>query len=100
MNSFEKEVVITAMRHMLRGTHFSICDLDKIIKITEVIPNAKDYLALSALHCVSWSEMSFELRKQVLEKILSIVSTEGFNLSELEIYFNTDKQVFDVVLQK
>ena len=55
------------MKHMFEGSHFSICDIDKCLKITGAVPNRKDYEALSALHCVNSSEMSKGLREQVLE---------------------------------
>jgi hypothetical protein len=100
LSAFEKEVVITGMKHMFQGTHFSICDLDKLIKITGGIPNAKDYNALSALHCVSWAAMSPELRETVMEKAVALLSSEGFNIDELELHFNDEQKVFEMPQKK
>jgi len=39
MDELQKEAVITAIKKMFRGSHFSICDVDKCLKITESIPD-------------------------------------------------------------
>lgn len=96
MNEFQKEVVITAMRKMFRGTHFSICDLDKCLQITRTIPNKMEYDSLSALHCVNWSEMSPQLRQMVLEKTVAMLSSESFDLQILDLAFNEERKVFEI----
>jgi hypothetical protein len=96
MDNFQKEVVLTAMRKMFQGLHFSICTVDNCLKITGAIPTKKDYDALSALHCVTWSEMSPQLRQTVLEKTVEILSSDSFNLSILELVFNESNKVFEI----
>jgi hypothetical protein len=100
MDIFEKESVLTAMKKMFKGSHFNICDVDKCLKITGSIPNQRDYNALAALHCVNWSEMSPELRRAVLEKTVTMLSSEGFDLSALEMIFNEKQKVFELPRKK
>lgn len=96
MDDFQKEVVLTAMRKMFQGFHFSICDVDNCLQITKTIPIKQDYDSLRALHCVHWSEMSPKLRQAVLEKTVSMLSSESFDLSILELAFNDDKKIFEI----
>ena len=96
MDDFTKEVVLTAMKKMFQGSHFSICDIDKCLKLTGSIPNGQDYNALDALHCVYWKDMSPDLRKAVLDKTITMFSCEGFDLSSLEMMFNEDKKIFEL----
>jgi len=100
MNDFQKEVIIAAMKKMFQGTHFSICDLDKCLKITGAIPDCEDYDALSALHCVNWSNMSPELRQAVYKKTISMLSEEGFDLSVINLMFNKEKNIFELPKKK
>ena len=81
---------------MFQGSHFNICDLDKCLRITGTIPNKQDYDSLSALHCVDWSAMSPQLRQGVLEKTVSMLSSESFDLSVLDMALNEDKKVFEL----
>lgn len=85
MNDFEKEVVITALKKMFNGGYFDICTVDKCLKLTGAIPDHQDYTALSALHCVYWSEMSQDLRNTVFEKTMVMISNPGFDLTILDM---------------
>ncbi len=87
MDDFQKEEVLTSLRKMFKGKYFSICDIDKCLEITGTIPNKKDYDWLNALHCVEWSVMSSQLRQLVLEKTVSMLSSESFDLSILELTY-------------
>lgn len=100
MDNFQKAAVVTAMKKMFKGSHFSICDVDKWLKITGAIPNQQDYETLSALHCVYWNEMSSELRQMVFDKTIEMLSCEGFDLSVLDMTFNNEKKVFELPKQK
>ena len=88
------------MKKMFKGSYFSICDVDKCLKITGSIPDQRDYDTLSALHCVNWSEMSRDLREIVLEKTIAMISNDGFDLSVLDLMFNEQKNVFDLPKKK
>ena len=96
MDIFTKEIVLTALREMFKNTSFSICTIDKCLKLTNSIPDAHDYDCLSALHCISWKDMSSELRQAVFDKTINMFSCEGFDLSALEMIFNKENAVFEL----
>jgi len=96
MEDFIKEVVLTAMKKMFQGSHFSICDVDRCLKLTGSIPNGQDYDALSALHCINWRDMAPNLRETVFEKTVAMLSCDGFDLSTLEMMFNEKQKVFEL----
>lgn len=83
MDAFHKAAVTTALKEMFNGNYFSISTVDKCIKITGCIPNKKDYQALSALHCVDWSDMDKELRQLVFVKTMEIFDNPGFDIELL-----------------
>lgn len=83
MNEFHKKAAITSLKKMFEGRHFSICTIDTLCKLTGCIPDAKDYQALSALHCVNWSDMDSELREMVMLKVAQIFEKPGFDMQIL-----------------
>lgn len=92
MTEFQRLASVTALKKMFEGTHFSICLVDKLIKITSCIPpSQKDYEALSALHCVEWKAMSPDLRNQVLLKVLQIFEQPGFDLALIDEVIGNDR---------
>ena len=83
MDNFQKQAITIALREMFEGSHFSICAVDKCLKIAGVIPPAADYDALSALHCVHWSKMPADFRDQVFVKTLELFTHAGFPLERI-----------------
>jgi hypothetical protein len=100
MDTFQKEVITTTIRHMFESANFSICTIDSCLKITGAIPNKNDYNALSALHCIKWNEMSEKLRQEVYEKTIAMLSGNGFDLSTIELSFNQQEGVFETSKRK
>ena len=84
LDSFQMQAATIALKKMFEGKHFSICDLDNLIKLIGCIPNKKDYDALHCLHCVEWNDMPPDLRAGVLERVVSIVQSVGFDTSVLD----------------
>src|SRR3990167_4546121 len=83
MDNFQKQAITIALREMFEGSHFSICAVDKCLKIAGVIPPAADYDALSVLHCVHWSNMPADFRDQVFVKTLELFTHAGFPLEQI-----------------
>jgi len=100
MDEFTKEVVITALRDMFQSRNFNICTIDKCLKLAGSIPDGHEYDSLSALHCISWKDMSPELRKEVFDRTRGFFAGRGFDLSALEMIFNKDSQVFELESKK
>lgn len=78
---FRKTAAATALRSMFRSGHFSVCTLDKCLKLMDV-QESPDYPALSSLHCVNWSDMPTGFPQEVMERTLKMVF-EGGNVDEL-----------------
>ncbi len=92
MNEFETEAVLTSLKDMFKSSHFSICTVDKCLTLTNAIPNDRDYKALSAIHCVNWSEMNPKFRQTVFDKTLEVVFGEGFDLSALDMIYSDESK--------
>ena len=78
MDSFQQETIKIALDEMFNGSsHFSICDVDKLSKILG--SNCKshpDYKFLSALHCVDFSSMSSDLKTELPNRVMNVLSTQ------------------------
>ena len=105
MENLEKEVIKTALKKMFKENYFSICTIDKCLKISNTIPDKSVYSNMNALHCVSYSEMSEELRKWLFENVILMFNNNGFDLSifdvmpmksekdtDVEVYVVSEKQ--------
>jgi hypothetical protein len=69
----QSEVAKVALRQMHEGGHFSICVVDKILKMTGGTPQRADYEALSLLHCVNFKDFTPMLRLEypkLLQRVL------------------------------
>ncbi len=73
LSNFQATAAAVALNKMFSGTHFSICDLDKLASLIGVQLGGLDYQALHNLHCVKWSDMPPMLREQVREKSIELL---------------------------
>lgn len=75
LSEFHLRAAEVAVTKMLSGTHFSICDLDKLAKLLgrSTFMAGPDYHALSSLHCVDWADMGPELTQHVRSKCLELL---------------------------
>lgn len=71
MDRIEQLACETALRDMIAKGHFSICTIDKILKISGSVPDKRSYEILSALHCVNYSDMPAGLVQELPELIRS-----------------------------
>jgi hypothetical protein len=88
MTYTEELVCRTALNNMLKGSHFSICTIDSILKIINVHPNRNAYDMLHALHCVHYKDMPVELRKilpNLIRECLCLEPTFEFNTLHKEV---------------
>jgi len=74
MGTFEKQAIATSLKSMFNGNHFSICDFDQCCKIAKITPDKSTYDVLHALHCVNWTDMDSEFRREVKVKGLAVFS--------------------------
>ena len=88
LSLFEREAVRMALVKMFDGQgYFDICTVDTCVKITGAIPTPRDYAALRALHCVSWSLMTPDMRREVGERVLKVLAEPSFSLPQISRSF-------------
>ncbi len=58
-------VVQTAVSHLFKQTHFSICDLRNVMEIVGARKGSEAYKLLQNLHCVDYDKMPPELRERI-----------------------------------
>ena len=75
LTEFQQRAAAMALVKMLKGKHFSICDLDKLADLLgrKAACAGPDYKALHNLHCVDYGDMEPELTQQVREKCVEIL---------------------------
>lgn len=75
LNEFHLATIKHAANHMLyECRHFNICDFDKIAKMLGSDVGGNDYRALSLMHCIDWADMAPELREQVRNTVIRLLS--------------------------
>ncbi len=88
LTDFEREAIRVALLKMFQpGSWLDICTLDKCVKLARVHPDERTYAALSALHCVSWSAMTPQMRQMTAQKILALFESEPLDLPSLHKSF-------------
>ena len=78
MTPIEELAARTAINTMLKDAHFSICTIDKVLKLMHIHPDSRSYNILSTLHCINYKDMPQELREQIpalIRVFLSLVPT-------------------------
>jgi hypothetical protein len=95
MDDFEKMVVTTALKRMFESDYFSICTIDKCVKVIGCVPDKRDYDALSALHCVHWDAMTPDLRNMVLLKTVQMLDSPAMNLHVLDGMFKNAERLLN-----
>lgn len=75
LTEFQQRAAAMGLVKMLKGKHFSICDLDKLADLLDRkgAMGGKDYVALKNLHCVDYADMGHELTQQVREKCVELL---------------------------
>lgn len=58
-------VVQTALDHLFTQSHFSICQLDSVLKIINAPQGSDAYTLLRSLHCVDYAKMPRDLRDRI-----------------------------------
>lgn len=58
-------VVQTALDHLFKSNHFSICQLDAVLKVMDQPQGTPAYQMLRALHCVDYAAMPSELLQRI-----------------------------------
>lgn len=82
--SFEKDVVVTALKKLFSGKSFSICEVDTIGEILGANPRQhRNYPLLRALHCINYAEMTDEVRQALPAKVMECLRPDGLNFEAM-----------------
>lgn len=87
MTDLKHQAALAALNKMMRDGHFSICTIDNIAKMLDVIPDPAAYATLRPLHCVDYSDMPRELYASLptlIQQALSGAPVFQFQLSQPE----------------
>ena len=88
MTAFEKEAVRVALVDMFRADkYFNICTVDTCCRLAGVTVPKRTHDALQAMHCVSWSAMTPEMRKATAETVLALFDEPTLTLPTLSDSF-------------
>ena len=88
MTTLQVEAARAALKKMFSEGFFSICVVDQILKITRGVPSKEDYDTLRLLHCVHFTDMSPELRKELpslIQRVLEAPSIVWQNAMPLSV---------------
>lgn len=70
MNKLKELAAITALNHMMKGGHFSICTVDSVAEMLGVNCRGMEaYAILRTVHCIDFGKMPPELREAVPQLI-------------------------------
>ena len=61
MENLDKIIIQTALDEMLKSSYFSVCTIDKCLKVANIKPKQIPYDRISALHCMKYNVMPKEL---------------------------------------
>lgn len=76
LDAIQVMAVKAAVNKMMRDGYISICTIDNILKMTNGIPNRKDYELLHTLHCVNFMDMDPELLRGLPVILQRVVAAE------------------------
>lgn len=72
------ETATAVLNEMMRGSFFSICDLNKAARLLGVEPSGEAMEILRKLHCVEWRLMPPTLRESIPALISEVLSTPTY----------------------
>jgi hypothetical protein len=84
MEDMIKETCRLALRTMFNNEYFSICTIDSLIKLTNIIPDPNSYKIMQALHCTRFDVMETEFRNKLLKMVIDLFKSDGFDLEEID----------------
>jgi len=84
MDAFRAESVRLALQKMVKGSCFSICTVRTCLQVAGIVPPTDDLKALEPLHCVDWSDMTPEMRAEVMGRTLALFQYPEFSIEDLD----------------
>lgn len=78
MEDLKKLAAMTALNKLMRDGHFSICTLDSVAKMMNVVTGGESYAILRSIHCVDYADMPQELREAIPQLISDVLGDPAF----------------------
>jgi len=73
---FHRQCVELGIRNMFEEDHcFSICTLDRALEALD-LPRGKDYKALQTIHCVHWTKMDMDFKKEIYNRCVNMLAAK------------------------
>lgn len=74
MSALKKLAIINALKSIMTGSFFSICDVDKLCSVLDIknYQGTAEYKLLHGVHCIAWKEFDAEAKAEVL-RCLSVI---------------------------
>ena len=69
-STMARDTVAHALQKMIKGSHLSICTVDRISSVCGVIIPAERRNVYSSIHCMNWNEMTPEYRQEIVAMLL------------------------------
>ena len=65
------QAVLSVLKNMTQNkNHFSVCDVDKLAKMNEVVISEEHQELFNSLHCVDWNEMHADTREYLVATLV------------------------------
>jgi hypothetical protein len=91
MEDLKKMAATTALNTMLADRHFSICTVDAVARMLNVIPAGDAYNILRTVHRIDYDKMPAALREKIPELIQSCLG-----VAPVYQFKTMDQQVIEV----
>lgn len=76
LTDFEKNIICISLSKLVNNRHYSICDLDKLMKLLGVTKASKDYELFSLMHCVDYYDMGEQTADELIDKTLKFLGID------------------------
>ena len=65
------QTVLSVLKNLTQNsTHFSVCAVDKLAKMNEVVISEEHQELFNSLHCIHWNEMHQETREYLVATLI------------------------------
>lgn len=95
METMKSLAAMTALNKMFKAGHFSICTVEQVAKLLDVIPDREAMLILRPLHCVDYADMPRELYKElpaIVQQALQGTPVYQFEVKQVDAAFALEQK--------
>lgn len=71
------EALKIALKNLFKRTSFSICTIDDLLKMRQIVPDREAYRIMHAVHCVDYKEMSPDFRQYLFNSVINMFDVDS-----------------------